>query len=160
METVALFGGSFDPPHIGHVTIVEALQRLEYIDKILLVPAFLNPFKEKSFSSPQVRLQWLKSLFNNKEKVIIEEFELKQKRKVATIETVTYLLRKYKKIYLVIGADNLQRLSEWQDYEELEQKVTFIIATRDNIAIPKEFIKLNINENISSTQIRKETHAK
>ena len=154
METVALFGGSFDPPHVGHVAIVEALERLDFVDKIILVTAFLNPFKTETFASSKQRLKWLKCLFDESDKVIIEEYELKQKRKVATIETVNYLLNQYKKIYLVIGADNLPSLEKWNRFEELNSKVTFIVASRNTIKIPKKFMTLHVNKDISSTKLR------
>lgn len=71
-----------------------------------------------------------------------------------SIQTVKHLLKNCDKIYLIIGADNLESLDKWQDYEELEKLVTFIVATRDNIKIPKKYKTLYVNENISSTQIR------
>jgi len=154
METVALFGGSYDPPHLGHKAIVEALENLSFIDKIVLVPAFLNPFKEKSFALPEQRLKWLQTIFEAHSQVIVEDYELQKKRKVPTIETVNYLLKQYKKVYLVIGADNLKNLHRWYKFDELQAKVTFIIATRDAIEVPKEFITLNIDKNISSTELR------
>jgi len=155
METVALFGGSFDPPHLGHEAIVEALEKLEFIDKIILVPTFLNPFKTKTFASSKQRLNWLTCLFEENDKIVIEEYELNQKRKVATIETVNHLLNKYDKIYLVIGADNLSSLTKWHQFEELNSKVTFIVASRDSIKIPKKFMTLKVHKNISSTSLRK-----
>lgn len=154
METVALFGGSYDPPHLGHKAIIEALEKLDFIDKIVLVPTFLNPFKEKSFALSKQRLKWLKCIFDANSQVIVEDYELQKKRKVPTIETVNHLLRRYKKIYLVIGADNLKNLHKWYKFDELNSKVTFIIASRDEIEISKEFITLDIDKKISSTELR------
>ena len=160
MYTIALFGGSFDPPHIGHIAIVEALEKLNFIDKIIVVPTFVNPFKTKTFASSQQRLEWLQCLWGDNAKVVIEEYELKQKRKVTTIETVHYLLNQYKKIYLVIGADNLSTLSKWHQFEELNSKVTFIIAPRDSIQIPKKFITLQVDKDVSSTELRENINFK
>ncbi len=154
MDTIALFGGSFDPPHLGHVAIVEALEKLDFIDRIIIVPTFLNPFKTKTFASSKQRLAWLECLFGTKQKVSIETYELKQKRKVASIETVEYLLQKYTKIYFVIGADNLEKLHQWHNFTELEKKVTFIVAQRDKIAIPKNYKTLDVDYPISSTMLR------
>ena len=49
MDTIALFGGSFDPPHIGHEAVVKALKDFKEIDKIIIMPTFLNPFKSKFY---------------------------------------------------------------------------------------------------------------
>jgi nicotinate-nucleotide adenylyltransferase len=155
MKSIALFGGSFDPPHIGHKAIVEALEKLEYIDKIIIMPTFLNPFKSSSHASAELRFKWLTQIFKDSQKVEIDKYEINQNRRVASIESVNYLLTKYKKIYLVIGADNLETLKSWKNYEELSKKVTFIIATRDDIDISDKYISLYIEENISSSELRK-----
>ncbi len=158
---IAIFGGSFDPPHIGHEQIVyEALEAL-HVEKIFITPTFLNPFKE-TFSAPaHLRLKWLHKLFRNSKKVEVLEYEVRQKRAVATIETVKYLLKNYdiKKIYLIIGADNYEKLPLWDSYDELKSLVEFVIATRDDIILPKELKKIKINANISSSKLRKHLNA-
>jgi len=154
LKSIALFGGSFDPPHIGHIAVVDALLRVEYIDKVVVMPAFLNPFKSEVFASASLRIKWLKSIFKTYKRVEVSSFEIEQKEKVASIKSVKFLLKKYKKIYLVIGADNLKSLEKWYKYNELKELVTFIVASRKGIDIPNGFIKLKVNENVSSTELR------
>ncbi len=155
MKTIALYGGSFDPPHLGHEAIVKALRKLNFIDKVIVMPTFLNPFKE-SFTAPaELRLQWLKKIFSAYEDVEVSSYEVDLKKKVPTIETVKYLQKCYEKIYLVIGADNLKSLHQWYKYDELKKLVTFIVVTRDKIEVPKNFIRLEIDEDISSSDLRK-----
>ena len=154
METIALFGGSFDPPHIGHKAIVEALDELEFIDKTVVMPTHLNPFKSKSYASSELRFRWLNEIFQHLSSVEINNYEVAQKRKVTTLESVKYLLTKYRKIYLVIGADNVASLPNWSNYNELSNLVTFIVASRDNININNKYLKLDIDENISSSELR------
>lgn len=154
MENIALFGGSFDPPHVGHEMIVKALLEFKDIDKVVIMPTFLNPFKSKAHAPSQLRLKWLKEIFGSYQNVLIDDFEVKQKQKVPTIQSVEYLLKKYEKIYLVIGADNLSSLHKWDKYDELKSMVTFVVAHRDKIEIPEDFIDLNVNVDISSTQLR------
>ncbi len=154
MESVALFGGSFDPPHIGHVQIVKEALKVKEIEKVVIMPTFLNPFKSKFFAPATLRLKWLKEIFFFNKHVEIDSFEVDLNKKISSIQSVKYLLKRYEKIYLIIGADNLKTLSKWDKYSELKTLVTFIIATRDEIRIPKEFIKLHIDEDISSTILR------
>ena len=154
MKNIALFGGSFDPLHVGHEAIINALKDLTDIDEIIVIPTFLNPFKTSSSADARDRYDVLKKRFTNDKKVFISDYEIKQKTKVASIQSVKHFLQFYKKIYLVIGADNLKKLHLWQDYEELKNLVTFIVATRDNIAIPKEYITLHVDEKVSSSEIR------
>jgi len=154
MKSVALFGGSFDPPHIGHIRVVEALEKLSFIDTIIVMPTFLNPFKSSSTAPAELRAQWLQKIFAPYKSVHVSLFEATMQRKVATIETVRMLAQKYDKIYVVIGADNLHSLPQWQEYEALQEMVTFLVATRDNTQIPKEYITLHVDENISSSELR------
>ncbi|MEA1982693.1 MAG: nicotinate (nicotinamide) nucleotide adenylyltransferase [Campylobacterota bacterium] len=160
MKTIALFGGSFDPPHIGHEAIVKALSKLTYIEKIVLMPTFLNPFKETSFAPAQKRLEWLKEIFASVEKVDVSSYEVFKNKKVPTIETVNHLLKTYKKVYLVIGADNLANLESWHRYDELKKRVTFIVASRDEIVVPECFIKLKVDVAISSSSLREKMDSK
>ncbi|MFA6195751.1 MAG: nicotinate (nicotinamide) nucleotide adenylyltransferase [Sulfurimonas sp.] len=154
METIALFGGSFDPPHIGHEAIVKALLDFKDIEKVVVMPTFLNPFKQQSHASAQIRVQWLEKIFSSYKSVEIDDFEVNQAQKVSTIISVKYLLQKYKKVYLVIGADNLSTLGMWDRYEELKKLVTFVVANRDEIEIPNKFLSLNVFEDISSSELR------
>ncbi|MEA3228474.1 MAG: nicotinate (nicotinamide) nucleotide adenylyltransferase [Campylobacterota bacterium] len=156
METIALFGGSFDPPHIGHKAIVEALDKLNYIDKVIVMPTFLNPFKSSSHASSELRIEWLRKIFHPFHNIIVDNYEVKQNRAVTSLETVSYLRERYSKIYLVIGADNLRSLEKWNNFEQLNSLVTFIVASRDNIEIEERFIYLKIDENISSSQLREQ----
>ena len=152
--TIALYGGSFDPPHIGHKAIIEALEELDYIDEIIIMPTFLNPFKSESHAPSEFRFKWLKEIFKEFKNVKIDRFEVEQNRQVPTIESVKYLLKTYKDVYLVIGADNLASLENWNSYQQLKDLVTFIVASRDNIVVSKKFIQLNIDEKISSSELR------
>lgn len=153
---IALFGGSFDPPHLGHAKIVEISLSFLKIDKLFITPTYINPFKKGFFAPPNLRLKWLKELFGNLDRVEICDYEIRQNRPVATIETVKYLKEIYKpkKFYLIIGADNLKTLKKWQNYLELESLVEFVIVTRQGEFIPKHLKKLEINANISSTKFR------
>lgn len=155
METIALYGGSFDPPHLAHEAIVKALRKLDFIDKVVVMPTFLNPFKANFTADAQLRLQWLRDIFSSYKDVKVSSYEVDLKRRVPTIETVKNLLGEYNKIYLVIGADNLKSLSQWYQFDELKKLVTFIVASRKNIEVPKDFIRLDIDENISSSELRK-----
>lgn len=156
MDTIALFGGSFDPPHIGHEAIVKALIEFKEIDKVIIMPTFLNPFKSHFFAPASLRVKWLKEIFGEYKNVEISDYEVSQQKQVPTIETVKHLLKSYKKIYLTIGADNLSSLKRWNSYDELKDLVTFIVAPRDNIEIPEEFMRVDVDEKISSTNLRED----
>lgn len=155
MKNIALYGGSFDPPHIGHEAVVKALLDLNYIDKIIIMPTFLNPFKDGSTAPSSLRLDWLKEIYSDFKRVSVSSYEVDKNKKVPTIETVEFLLQTYEKVYVVIGADNLEKLQSWYRFDELEKLVTFIVAQRDGVEISKNFITLRVDEKISSSALRK-----
>ena len=70
---VAIFGGSFDPPHRGHQEIVRrAVEKLD-IDKLIILPAFLNPFKRSTLASPEQRLAWCRTLFGKMKETFTDD---------------------------------------------------------------------------------------
>ncbi len=152
---IAIFGGSFDPPHTGHEEIVEEVLNSLPVNKLFIVPTHLNPFKKEFFAPSKLRLKWLKTIFTKKE-IEILDYEVRQERAVPTIETIEYLksIYKLKKIYLIVGADNFANINKWYRYEELSKQVEFVVASRDNQNIPKNLIKLPINASISSSKLR------
>jgi len=151
----AIFGGSFDPPHLGHLEVIQQTIISLNIDKLIVVPAFLNPFKSKSYAPAELRLKWLKAMTKEMPSVSVSSYEIDQNRSVASIETVRHF-KDDDEIYLIIGADNLEKLSQWKDFEALDAMVTWVVATRDNIEIPQKYISLNVNQDISATQLRKQ----
>ena len=155
METIALFGGSFDPPHIAHEAIVKEALKLKDVEKVVIMPTYLNPFKSSFYAPSALRLKWLKEIYKPYKNVEISSYEVDLNTKVSSIDSVKYLLKKYNKIYLIIGADNLKTLPKWDRYDELKTLVTFVVAHRDNIKIPENFLDLKIEDDISSTKLRK-----
>jgi nicotinate-nucleotide adenylyltransferase len=153
---LAIFGGSFDPPHLGHEQIIKkALETLD-IEKLLVVPTFLNPFKKDFFLTPQKRLKLINILCKDLKKVEVCDYEIRQNKAVQTIETIKYIKSKfknYKTIYLIIGADNLKEFHLWDEYEEILKLVKVVVATRDGIKFDG-FLTLKINSPISSTKLR------
>ena len=156
---LALFGGSFDPPHAGHDAIVREILRQNFADLLVIMPTFINPFKYDFSAPPNLRLKWCEALWGELKNVIISDYEISQNRKVGTIESVKFLIQKFNadKIYLIIGADNLAELEKWQNFSELKNLVCFVIATREGAQIPikwQNLPKLNINVKISSSFFR------
>jgi len=154
----ALFGGSFDPPHIGHRRIVEAALKRLPVDTLIIEPAWLNPFKKGSHASPHRRLEWVRRLFENPPRVIVDDFEVRCGRSVRTYETLTHLRARFDVRYLVIGADNLATLPQWHRFEALNDTLTWAVATRKgyrpDTSMLKRAVLLEIDVPVSSTHIR------
>lgn len=157
---LAIFGGSFDPIHIAHEAIVnKALNSLE-IDEIIVVPTYLNPFKSSFHLEPKTRFNLLKKVFKNNSQVKVCDYEINQNRPVYSIETVNYLKNLYNpsKIFIIIGADNIESLNKWSNIDELKKLAEFVVVTRAGFDKEKlkKFKTLNLDIDISSTKLRDE----
>ena len=158
--TIAIFGGSFDPPHKGHQLIVEkAIENLQ-IDKLFVVPAYLNPFKTSTLADAPTRLSWCHTLFDSIERVRVDDYEIKEGKSTVTSQSVKHFNQAYNVKYLIIGSDNLSTLTKWHAFEWLNETVTWVIATRDNHHLDTDELNtwelLPIEAPMSSTQIREE----
>ena len=178
---LAIFGGSFNPPHKGHCAIIKSAIECEFIDFLIILPNFKNPLKHESapFLSNESRFEILESMAqkiakstnaifyknppnpqnlaqNHKKIILLSNFESAQKKPSFAIQSILHFKEIYapKNLYFIIGADILGELEKWHKIGEIRKEARFIVATRDNIPIPSEFLQLQIAENISSTEIR------
>ena len=92
---IALFGGSFDPPHAGHDASVKAILSSLKPDLLVIMPSFLNPFKKSFSAAPQLRLRWCRALWGDTPHVEVSDYEISQNHPVSTIQSVKFLLEKY-----------------------------------------------------------------
>ncbi len=158
MIKIAIFGGSFDPPHKGHQMIADLALKMLDIDKLIILPAFLNPFKKSMLASPQQRLSWCHKIFDNVADIEICDYEIRQHRPVYTSESLRYLQQNYCVAYLIIGSDNLSTITNWHEFEWLNREITWVVVDRGEDPLPtdmlREWIPLEIDLPVSSTQIR------
>jgi nicotinate-nucleotide adenylyltransferase len=162
--TVAIFGGSFDPPHAGHQEIVQkAIETLE-IDKLLIVPAYLNPFKTSSLAHAEQRLDWCHQIFDSIPGVLVDDYEIRQGRSTTTSQSVKHFQKRYDVKYLIIGSDNLSTLTKWHAFEWLNDTVTWVIVPREGYTLETDKLHswqlLTPCSDASSTRIREEGHWK
>jgi len=153
---IAVFGGSFDPVHLGHIKIIKKALKILDVDRLIVVPTYLNPFKKSFKASPTLRARWLKKALLPIKKVDICLYEINNNRPTYMIETIKYLKKRYhpQKIYLIIGADNLNSLHKWYKYNKLKHMVEFVVAKRGKEKIPSKYKVININVPISATELR------
>jgi len=155
---IAIFGGSFDPPHQGHQRIVEkALDVLE-IDKLIIIPTFLNPFKNSSLATAAMRLSWCHKLFDQYPRVEVSDYEISLNKPVYTSESLRHFQELYDVKYLIIGADNLSSIEKWHSFEWLNQEISWVVAHRRDHPLETEMLRdwlpLDISVDVSSTDIR------
>lgn len=133
MAGIALFGGTFNPIHNGHIQMLNAVSRLTYIDDIFVIPDNIPPHKKTDFLAENTdRVNMCRLAVRQINKVHIDEREIKRGGKSYTFDTVCEFKREYpdKDIYFVCGADMAVSLDTWYNAEELYKLVTFIAFKR------------------------------
>ena len=164
---IAIYGGSFNPMHIGHEKIVDYVLKNLDMDKIIIIPVGIPSHRENNLEESDTRLKICREIFKSNEKVEVSDIEIKSERKSYTYDTLLKLIEIYgkdNKFFEIIGEDSLKNLKTWKNYKELLNLCKFIVFRRKddkNTKIDSEFlINKNIiileNEyyNISSTEIR------
>ncbi|WP_338962260.1 nicotinate (nicotinamide) nucleotide adenylyltransferase [Fusobacterium nucleatum] len=164
---IAVYGGSFNPMHIGHEKIVDYVLKNLDMDKIIIIPVGIPSHRENNLEQSNTRLKICKEIFKNNEKVEVSDIEIKAEGKSYSYDTLLKLIEIYGKdneFFEIIGEDSLKNLKTWKNYKELLNLCKFIVFRRKddkNTEIDSEFLNnKNIiileNEyyNISSTEIR------
>jgi len=162
-----IFGGTFDPPHIGHLLIAQTICEAEEFDKIIFVPASKNPHKSKGItSSVEHRLSMLESAVEENPHFEISDVEIRRGGISYSIETIKYLKKSQKlkkdELYFLIGSDILKHFPKWKDPEGILDECHVIVAIRPGFnpsQVPNWILSKIQFANIprfelSSTQIR------
>lgn len=138
---IGIFGGSFNPPHNGHVNSLTTVQKKMGFDKIHIVPNNQNPLKVPTeMAEPEHRMAMAKLAFATYgDAFFIDDIELKRGGKSFTIDTIKELRKKYeaKDLYLILGPDNFETLSEWKDYKKILTEANLVVTTRPGYQIPE-----------------------
>lgn len=158
---IAVLGGSFDPPHIGHYFVIQQILELRpEIDKVLLVPAYQHQWKP-AFATTEARRSMLKYFVDNR--VEISDVEIQRKGISYTIDTIKQLKAQTgAKLYWIVGSDIISEFERWKNKDELIKEAHFLVFPRDPYHLPKKLPqgfecvqdKYLITTNISSTTIR------
>jgi len=160
---LGLFGGTFDPVHLGHLLVAQAAVEELALDKIFFIPAAQSPFKTENQIAPaEIRLQMLRLALAGKTNCEIDEQEIRCGGISYTIETLRDYTRKFPvaKLFYLIGADNISKLTEWREPGELAKLAEFVAIPRPGETMadfPKPFrgkVLKGFPTGISSSQIR------
>ncbi len=163
VKRLGLFGGTFDPPHIGHIIVAEWLSQALGTDKTLFIPAYKHPFDSKSDITPEShRLEMLKRAISGFPRFELYDYEITQKNTSYTIDTVDHVSKEFpgSKLYLFVGEDNLESFDKWKDPADLLDLCTLAVFTRggkkqSSWSRHKQVIKLESPRiDVSSTMIR------
>ena len=130
IKNIGLLGGSFDPPHEGHMAISTAAKKKFKLDHVIWAITKKNPFKKKSRLSLNTRVKLSKKIVKLNKFIKIKYFEDKIKSN-RTINLINFITSKSScKIFLIIGADNLIQFHKWYKWKLISQKCNILVFDR------------------------------
>lgn len=166
-----IFGGTFDPVHNSHIEMVEAVNALDDVEKIIIIPANIPPHKNKSQygANAEDRLNMCKIAFESFSKAVVSDYEIKRQDISYTVETVKYFSN-LENLCLLIGGDMLVTFDGWYCYKEILKRVEILAVMRPGIdkesffaakkQLEKDGGKITVvdvsTDDISSTVVRSE----
>jgi nicotinate-nucleotide adenylyltransferase len=133
MQRIGLFGGSFDPVHLGHLLVAQAAREELGLARLFLIPAAQSPFKpDRQPTPPPQRLRLLRLALAGQTWCEIDEQEIRRGGISYTIDTVRDYAGRFPEAQLcyLIGADHLPQLPKWRAAEELARRVEFVVIPR------------------------------
>src|SRR5471032_1800975 len=160
---LGIFGGSFDPVHLGHLLVAQAAVEELGLDRLFFVPTAQSPFKSENKIAPaEIRLKLLRFALAGKTNCEIDDQEIRRGGISYSIETLRDYAKRFPKaqLFYLIGADNISKLNEWRESNELAKLAEFIAIPRPGeiaAEFPKPFrgkILKGFPVEISSSQIR------
>ncbi len=138
MSTLALFGGSFDPPHVGHVLAVRYLLSVGAADALIIIPVFEHAF-DKHLSPFEQRVRLVELAFEDEPRARVSTIESRLPRPNYTLNTVMALKREYPEddLRLVVGADVLQDVDKWHRFDQLVSLCPLLVLGRRGVEHPE-----------------------
>lgn len=142
---LGLFGGSFDPVHIGHLLVSQAAREEAGLDRVIFIPAAQSPFKPGSAPAPAAeRARLLRLALAGDPACEVDEQEVQRGGVSYTIETVRHYAQRFPgaALFYLIGADQVIQIHRWREAAELARLTEFLVIPRPNetpAPLPKSF---------------------
>ena len=166
---IGILGGTFDPPHKGHIHISKiALKKLK-LNKLIWIVTKKNPLKRKPYLSTKVRITLSQKITKKEKKIFVRYYDDKIKS-INTFNLLNYIKKKNQKtkLFFLIGADNLAKFHKWKNWKKIPKLAKIAVFPRRNYSIKsldsiaskklskKDLLYINSKKiNISSSLIRK-----
>ncbi|MBO7166408.1 MAG: nicotinate (nicotinamide) nucleotide adenylyltransferase [Kiritimatiellae bacterium] len=139
MRKIGIFGGSFNPMHLGHLSVAKAALEMASLNEVIVMPAFVSPFrqKEERFLSDEERLEIARLTCEDVQNLRVSDFEISKKEVSYTFNTVSFIKEQEKdaKLFWIMGEDSLPGLNAWHRAKELFELCDFIVYPRRDAVV-------------------------
>ena len=162
---VALYGGTFDPVHLGHLEVARAVSQLFEIEKVLFIPAQVAPHKiGRPITPPLHRYAMLVLATQDDPRLVISTFEIEAPDRRYTVDTLAHFIRLYgeaSELFFIMGADSWTEITTWRDWRQLLTMVNHIVVTRPRYELlgPSEMAEriVDVRQSKSLPRVASET---
>jgi nicotinate-nucleotide adenylyltransferase len=158
---LGIFGGTFDPPHVGHLVVAQEVHFRLGLDRVLWVPAAIPPHKRDQPITPgELRLELVRAAIAGDERFEASDLELRRGGVSYTVDTLRDLRRDRPddELFLIVGADQLTELDHWREPDEIRQLATLVGFRRegeDPGEVPGVRLVPVPRVDVSSTEVRR-----
>lgn len=144
---IGLYGGAFNPIHIGHLFVAKEAIHLFNLEKVVFVPTGNPVFVKKDLLDKDIRLNLVKMAVKDEPLFEVSDFEVKRAEPSYYIDTLNHFKSENVEVFSIIGEDAFLKITLWKDYEEILRNSYFIIPKRlnDDFSTLREFIAENLN---------------
>jgi nicotinate-nucleotide adenylyltransferase len=158
LKKIAIYGGTFDPIHHGHLIVArEALERLG-AEEVIFIPARVSPLRKTApIARDEIRLLMIEAAIENEPGFAVDDCELRRPSPSYTIDTVEQIRQRKgdATIYCLIGEDNVDKLTKWRRFADLQKMVRFVVLDRSARGTNHPYATVHRRIDISATEIRK-----
>ncbi|MEQ8153746.1 MAG: nicotinate-nucleotide adenylyltransferase [Clostridiaceae bacterium] len=133
MKKIGIMGGTFDPPHNGHIYIADKAYKKLALDKVIFMPAGTPPHKtHKKITDEKHRYEMVKAAISDYNYFEVSDYEIKKKGLSYTFLTLKHLKDEYGdcELFFIAGADSLVQLEKWRNVQEILDTASLVIFTR------------------------------
>jgi len=158
LKKIAIYGGTFDPIHHGHLIVArEALERLG-AEQVIFIPARVSPLRKTApVARDEIRLLMIKAAIEDEPGFAVDDCELLRPPPSYTIDTIEQIRQRNSEatIYCLIGEDNVDKLTKWRRFADLEKMVHLVVLDRSGKQPHHAYPIIRRKIDISATEIRK-----
>lgn len=159
MKKVGILGGTFDPPHLGHLMIAEEAREKLELEEVWFIPSFTPPHKADLGTTADDRMKMVNCAISNNPFFKLNTIEIDRTGKSYTIDTIKRLKEMHPdhNFYFIIGADMVEYLPKWYQIEELVNLVQFVGVKRAGSTLDTNYPVIIVDipsVDISSTDLR------